>query len=208
MTRRTLTAVPLMAALALSGCSSSSGPEAALGQLELQTAVFSILNTAVIRVVNDVPGVVDDVESDQSGPSLAPVPYEFEVVETFPCEFGGEVETLTRAAPFSFIDNETQNAEIDFLVELDHAGCVEGSGSVRVTFEGDPGLEASYRFDRQPDGELEILGGIVGLVNVQTGSVNLRCRSNIIINGTLVDGRIQYAFAGSFCESGVQGTIS
>jgi hypothetical protein len=197
---------PLVAALVLSGCGSSTGPEGALSQLELQSAVFSILNTAVIRVVNDVPGVGGG--DPEGGPQAAPVPYEFEEVQTFPCEFGGEVETLTRAERFSFVDDETQNAEIDFLVELDHAACVEGTGSVRITFEGDPGLEASYRFDRQPTGELEILGGIVGTVNVRTSDRSLSCRSNIIVNGSIVNDRIQYAFAGSFCESGVQGTVS
>jgi len=194
--------MPLLAVLVLPACASSTGPEGVLSEAELQTAVFSILNLAVVRPLDAVPGT-GPVEG---GPALAPVRYDSETIETFPCDLGGEVETLTRTV--GFVDDETQNAEIAFLVELDHEGCIEGAGSVRVTLDGNPGLEASYEFDRQPDGSLAILGGIVGTVLVVTDDLNLNCRSNLIVNGTVVDDRIEIGFAGSLCETGVQGTIS
>lgn len=201
MTRGTRTILPLVAALTLQGCSNATAPESVLSQAELQAAVLSIFNVAVIRPVGEVPGGGDT----EAGPEVAPVRFDSETIEVFPCDLGGEVETLTRTV--GFIDDETANSEVDFLVELDHSSCIEGVGSARVTLEGNPGIEATYEFDRQPDGSLVIFGGIVGTVSVITEDANLVCRASIGISGSDVDDVFEYSFAGSFCESAVQGTI-
>jgi len=205
MTRRVLMIAPLIAALASAGCSDSTGPTSVLSETELQIAVFNIFELAFVRPVSVVPGVTDDTGTEE-GPALAPVRYDSEVIETFPCEFGGDVLTLTRST--GFVNDETPDAGIDFLVELAHQNCVAGLGSDRVTFNANPGLEANYRFDRQSNGFLEVRGGILGFVDIVTDSANLRCRANIVLNATIVDEVVQYSFAGSLCERGVQGTVS
>jgi len=177
------------------GCSDPTAGGAALTESEFQVAVFSVFELAVIRAVGSAAG---------TGSEALPL----ETTEFVPCSLGGEVEVFTRVEGTR--DAADDSAELVYLVELRHSGCVEGAGDSadRVQLDGAPGLEGNFTFTRSPEGAVEASGGIFGGLDVRGADADIDCIYEFSFTASGAEGTVEYRLGGSACGLGVQATVT
>lgn len=157
---------------------------------------------ARLAVEADTAGPVDG-----SGPAQVPRPFAASTTVVEPCALSGDIRSEVGLQ--GFVDEETQEVELEFIIVQQHEDCREAEGDITYTLVGAPDITTDLILAIRPDGTLEAGGGIDGATVIITGGRSLVCEVDLDFGGGLdAEGVGTITLTGTMCGQAVAQAVS